>query len=420
MCGDNSPDSDIHPGSESDKANKDSIADKNLNISGIKQSMISVSVAKLDMLMDMVGELVISESMVIRNPDLANLQLDNFSKASRQLHKIIGDLQDIVMSIRMVPLSVTFQKMNRIVRDMSRKLKKDINLEIIGEETEVDKNIIEHISDPLMHLIRNSIDHGIEPADERARADKPAKGSIILEAKNAGGNVWITVKDDGKGLCRDKIYKKALAGGYTNKSENELTDKEIYSFILLPGFSTSDNVTEFSGRGVGMDVVAKNIGKIDGTVIVDSTPGKGTAVSVKIPLTLAIIDGMVIQVGNARYIIPTVSIKESFKAGSENIITDTSGNEFIMVRGNCYPVLRIHRLFKINTEITDIHDGIVIMTENNEKAICIFADVLLGEQQIVVKSLPGYIKKVKGISGCTLLGDGGIGLILDIAGLTGS
>ena len=166
--------------------------------------------------------------------------------------------------------------------------------------------------------------------------------------------------------------------------------------------------------------MAKNIGKIDGTVIVDSTPGKGTAVSVKIPLTLAIIDGMVIQVGNARYIIPTVSIKESFKAGSENIITDTSGNEFIMVRGNCYPVLRIHRLFKINTEITDIHDGIVIMTENNEKAICIFADVLLGEQQIVVKSLPGYIKKVKGISGCTLLGDGGIGLILDIAGLTGS
>lgn len=406
--------------SEAVTLQKEAITEKNTNTSAIKQSMISVSVSKLDMLMDMVGELVISEAMVIHNPELDNLQLDGFLKASRQLHKIIGELQDIVMSIRMVPLSVTFQKMNRIVRDMSHKLEKEVKLEIIGEETEVDKNIIEHISDPLMHLIRNSIDHGIEPVDERIRKGKPAEGKITLEAKNSGGDVWITVKDDGKGLDREKILRKAFEKGITNKSEAELTEKDIYSFILLPGFSTNDNVTEFSGRGVGMDVVVRNIDKIGGNVIVESIPDAGTTISVKIPLTLAIIDGMVIRVGDARYIIPTASIKESFKVGTENVITDTSGNEMIMVRGNCYPILRIHKLFDIHTDITDINDGIIVMAENNGKSMCIFTDSLLGQQQVVVKALPGYIKKVKGVSGCTLLGDGGIGLILDIAGLVGS
>lgn len=399
---------------------KNTSPDKNANASAIKQSMISVSVSKLDMLMDMVGELVISEAMVIHNPELDNLQLDGFLKASRQLHKIIGELQDIVMSIRMVPLSVTFQKMNRIVRDMSHKLEKEVKLEIIGEETEVDKNIIEHISDPLMHLIRNSLDHGIEHASERIVKGKPAEGKIILEAKNSGGDVWITVRDDGKGLNKEKILQKAIEKGITNKSEAELTEKEIYSFILLPGFSTKESVTEFSGRGVGMDVVVKNIEKIGGTVIVESTPGAGTTISVKIPLTLAIIDGMVIRVGNARYIIPTASIKESFKVGTENVITDTSGNEMIMVRGSCYPILRVNKLFNLSVGIADIHDGIIVMVENNGKSTCIFTDSLLGQQQVVVKALPGYIKKVKGVSGCTLLGDGGIGLILDIAGLIGS
>ena len=405
---------------ESTVLQKDINADRNANAPAIKQNMISVSVSKLDTLMDMVGELVISEAMVIHNPELDNLPLDGFLKASRQLHKIIGELQDIVMSIRMVPLSVTFRKMNRVVRDMSHKLEKEVKLEIIGEETEVDKNIIEHISDPLMHLIRNSIDHGIEPASERVGKGKPPEGKIILEAKNSGGDVWITVKDDGRGLDKEKILRKAIEKGIANKPEAELTEREIYSFILLPGFSTKESVTEFSGRGVGMDVVVKNIEKIGGTVIVESTRGAGTAISVKIPLTLAIIDGMVIRVGDARYIIPTASIKESFKVGTENVITDTSGNEMIMVRGSCYPILRIHRLFNLSAGIADIHDGIVVMAENNGRSTCIFTDSLLGQQQVVVKALPGYIKKVKGVSGCTLLGDGGIGLILDIAGLIGS
>lgn len=384
------------------------------------QSIISVSVTKLDKLMDLVGELVISEAMVTQNPDLAGLTLDNFQKAARQHRKIINELQDIAMSIRMVPLSTTFQKMNRVVRDMSKKLSKEVRLEIIGEETEVDKNIIEHISDPLMHLIRNSIDHGIESAEERLAKGKPEIGTVTLEAKNEGGDVLIIVKDDGRGLDKEKILARARENGIINRPKSELTDKEIYSYIFLPGFSTKDEVTEFSGRGVGMDVVTKNMGAVGGTVSVDSVPVKGTAITLKIPLTLAIMDGMTIRVGKSTYTVPITSIKESFKAKESDVITDPDGNEMIMIRGECYPVLRLHELYKVKTEITNIPDGIIVMVENEGKGFCIFADELIGEQQVVVKALPNYIrniKKVRGVAGCTLLGDGSISLILDIAGL---
>jgi len=379
-----------------------------------KQSVISVNIAKLDRLMDLVGELVIAEAMVTQNPDLRGLVLNNFNKAARQLNKITTELQDIVMSIRMVPLSTTFQKMNRIVRDMSKKLDKSVELEIIGEETEVDKNIIERLTDPLIHLIRNSIDHGIEMADERAAIGKPPTGKLILEAKNAGGEVWIIVKDDGRGLNKEKILERARENGLIFKPESELTDREIYSFIFLPGFSTKDSVTEFSGRGVGMDIVTKNIEMVGGSVHVDSTPGEGTTFSMRFPLTLAIIDGMIIAVGGNKYTIPTVSILESFKVKSEAIFEDEMGNEMIMVRGECYPIVRLHRRFRIDTEITDFSEGIMIMVEGEDKRMCIFADALLGQQQVVVKALPKYIKKVNGIAGCTLLGDGDISLILNI------
>lgn len=379
-----------------------------------KQSVISVNIAKLDRLMDLVGELVISEAMVTQNPDLKGLVLNNFNKAARQLNKITSELQDIVMSIRMVPLSMTFQKMNRIVRDMSKKLDKSVKLEIIGEETEVDKNIIERITDPLIHLIRNSIDHGIEKADERVAIGKPPTGKLVLEAKNAGGEVWIIVKDDGRGLNKEKILDRARTNGLIFKPESELTDREIYSFIFLPGFSTKESVTEFSGRGVGMDIVTKNIEMVGGSVHIDSTPGEGTTFSIRFPLTLAIIDGMIIAVGGNKYTIPTVAILESFRVKNEAIIEDEMGNEMIMVRGECYPVIRLHRRFRIDTEITDFSEGIMIMVEGEDKRMCIFADALLGQQQVVVKALPKYIKKVNGIAGCTLLGDGDISLILNI------
>lgn len=379
----------------------------------MKQNFISVNLSKLDKLMDLVGELVISESMVTRNPDLRELNLENFSKAARQLRKLTSELQDIVMSIRMVPLTATFQKMNRIVRDMSKKLKKDVNLEIIGEETEVDKNIIENISDPLMHLIRNSLDHGLESPEERLSKEKPKTGKVVLEAKNSGGDVWIIVRDDGKGLNKEKILAKAREHGLFKKPESELTDNEIYNFILLPGFSTNENVTEYSGRGVGMDVVLKNIEKIGGTIVIDSIPEVGSTFSIKIPLTLAIIDGMVVNVGKSSYVVPTVSIKESFRPKEGEVIQDPDGNEMILIRGACYPVLRLNELFNVNTRITKMEEGIIMMVQNENRGLCLFADALIGEQQVVVKALPKYIKKIHGIAGCTMLGDGSISLILD-------
>ncbi len=384
------------------------------------QSIISVDVTKLDKLMDLMGEMVIAEAMVTQNPELQSLKLNSFYKAARQLQKITSEMQDMIMSIRMVPLSATFQKMHRIVRDMSRKLGKEVQLKLIGEETEVDKNIIEHISDPLMHLVRNSIDHGIETADERAAGGKPREGHVTLEAQNAGSDVLVIVRDDGKGLNKEKILKKAIEHGLINKSESELTDREIYNLIFLPGFSTNDSVTEYSGRGVGMDVVLKNLEAIGGSASVDSIEGEGTVTTLKIPLTLAIIDGMNIRVGDARYTLPTVSIQETFRAKGSDTFQDTDGNEMIMVRGQCYPILRLHKIYAIQTEITDLTRGIMLMVEQDGKSVCLFADELLGQHQVVFKALPGYIKntrKIDGLAGCTLLGDGSISLILNIGRL---
>ncbi len=388
---------------------------------GTAQSIISVHVAKLDKLMDLVGEMVTAEAMVLQNPDLKGLELDNFQKAARQLSKITTEIQDTVMSIRMVPLAATFLKMQRIVRDMCKKLGKEVKLEILGEQTEVDKNIIEHISDPLMHLVRNAIDHGIESKSERVSKGKQVVGTVTLEAKNAGNDVLIIVKDDGKGLDKDKIYNKASENGVIYKPQEEMTDKEIFNLILLPGFSTKESVSEFSGRGVGMDVVAKNIEVVGGSLSVESVLGEGTTITLKIPLTLAIIDGMTIKVGRSYYTLPTISIKEFFRPRLSDVITDPDGNEMIMVRGNCYPILRLHKIYKVQTDITNFDAGIIIMLEHDDKTLCVFADELIGQQQVVVKGLPSYIqrfKKAKGLAGCTLLGDGSISLILDIAALT--
>ncbi len=403
---------------DKDKGTRTDRAERETAAGSTTQSIISVSVVKLDKLMDLVGEMVIAEAMVIQNPDLNGLALGNFRKAARQLSKITTDIQDMVMSIRMVPLSATFIKMHRIVRDMCKKLDKEVHLDIIGEETEVDKNIIEHISDPLMHLVRNSIDHGIEAPEDRLSKGKEKIGTITLEAKNAGSDVLIIVKDDGRGLNKEKILKKARENNLLFKNEEDMSDKEIFNLILLPGFSTKETVTEFSGRGVGMDVVTKNIEAVGGALSVDSVPGKGTIITLKIPLTLAIIDGMNIKVGKSRYTIPTITIKESFRPKEGDIISDPDGNEMIMVRGQCYLIRRLHEIYKVETKITKFTEGIIIMVEQDEKTVCVFADELLGQQQVVVKALPGYIqnfKKTRGLAGCTLLGDGSISLILDVA-----
>lgn len=413
---------DLDNTSKTQPFSKEDSEDRNTNIKEIqtvltKQSIISVSLSKLDKLMDLVGEMVIAEAMVIQNPDLKGLELNNFQKAARQLHKITGEIQDVVMSIRMVPVAPTFLKMHRIVRDMSKKLGKTVQLNLIGEETEVDKNIIDHISDPLMHLIRNAIDHGMELPEEREAIGKSRTGTVTLEARNSGSDVLIIVRDDGKGLDKQKILQRAKENGLLNKPENEMTDQEIYNLIVLPGFSTKDNISEFSGRGVGMDVVTKNIEAIGGSISVESIEEMGSTFTLKIPLTLAIIDGMNVKVGNTCYTIPTISIKESFRPKDTDIIKDPDNNEMIMVRGRCYPVMRLHEYYGVANAVTELTEGIFIMVEAKDRVVCIFADELLGQQQVVVKALPNYIKntrKIKGITGCTLLGDGSISLILDI------
>ncbi len=386
-----------------------------------KASFISVNVSKMDQLMELIGELVISESVVLQNPDLKvpGLNLNSFNKAAAQLAKISTDLQNVIMSMRMVPLTNTFQKMNRIVFDVSRKLGKDIEFEMVGEHTEVDKNIIEHISDPLMHLVRNAVDHGIETNEERVDSGKPDKGKVIMSARTEAGKVWISVEDNGKGLDREKILAKARKQGILdeNKPDSAYTDKEVYQFITLPGFSTNEQVTEYSGRGVGMDVVVQNIQQIGGTLDIESTPGFGSIMSLKIPLTLAIIDGIVMETGNSSFVLETGVIKEFVRVKEDMMIHEPDGDEYIMIRGECYPVVRLGKWYGMSEYKESIEDGVMLILEVEEKKVCLFVDKLIGEQEIVVKPIPSYIKKVKGLSGCTQLGDGSIALILDAAGL---
>ncbi len=385
------------------------------------KNIISVNVEKMDMLMDLVGEIVITESMVTKNPEIQNLELENFDKAARQLRKLNNELQDIVMSIRMIQIGPTFHKMHRIVRDMNKQLDKNTRLEISGEETEVDKNIIDTLGEPLMHLIRNSLDHGIESTEDRIAKGKDEKGLVSLDAVNTGGDVIITIKDDGKGLNRDKLLEKATKNNLLTKSPEDMSDKEVFSLILLPGFSTKDDVTEYSGRGVGMDVVKKSIEKVGGNIQIESEKDVGTTINIKIPLTLAIIDGMKISVGDSIFTVPTNTIKESFKAKKEDLIKDTSGKEMILIREDVYPVVRLHEIFGLKSKKTSLLEGILVMVETEESNYCLFADEILGEQQVVVKPIPAYLMqytvKDSGVAGCAILGNADISLILDISGI---
>lgn len=383
-----------------------------------KQSLISVNLSKLDKLMALVGEIVITESMVIASPELQNVKLDGFLKSARQLRKLTDDLQDISMSLRMVPVSGVFQKMNRIVRDMKKTLNKDVRLTIIGENTEVDKTIVDSISDPIMHIVRNAMDHGIEDTpQERLAGDKDAQAEIILSASHTGSEVIISVEDDGKGMDTEAILAKASRNGLLTKPEEEYSKREILSLLMIPGFSTNTEVTEFSGRGVGLDVVKKNVETIGGTISITSEKGLGSCTTLKIPLTLAIVDGMEIAIGEHIFTLPIANIRQSFKATREDIILDASGHEIIQCMEQFYPIIRIRDLFQIPCGFTDIEDGILIWVEASDKSYCMFVDQLVGEQQVVVKPFPAYLNnfniKNSGLSGCTILGDGNISIILD-------
>ncbi|MEJ5244708.1 MAG: chemotaxis protein CheA [Bacteroidota bacterium] len=378
---------------------------------------IRVETSKIDKLFDLVGELITIETMVTNSPDLQGLELPNFLKSANMLNKITRELQEVAMSVRMMPLENLFNKMKRLVRDVSLKMNKKVNLEISGQETEMDKNVIDEVADPLVHILRNAIDHGIEPPEVRIKKGKPEVGSISLKARYEGNEILIIVKDDGAGINRDKILKKAEDRGIISGNTDKMTDKEVFQLIFEPGFSTAEQVTDISGRGVGMDVVRKNIEKLHGSVDIESKEGFGSTFTLRIPLTLAIMDAMLIRVGQSRYALPLLAVTESFRVNRHMISKTMDGLEVCKLRDDVLPVIRLHELFNIVPDSYDLEKGIMIIIESREKQVALFADEIIGQQQAVIKGLSDYIGKVSGITGCMILGDGGIGLIIDIESL---
>ncbi|MGC3960382.1 MAG: chemotaxis protein CheA [Verrucomicrobiota bacterium] len=377
---------------------------------------VKVDTLKLDSLIDLVGELVISESMVVQDPELLKLPSRHLARNLSQLRRITSELQRTAMSLRMVPIRATFQKMTRLVRDLAAKQNKLVQLVMSGEDTELDRNIVEEISDPLVHMIRNAADHGIEKPDARAKKGKPGLGTINLRAFHRGGNIVIQIQDDGNGLAKEKLLSKAQEKGIIKPGQT-LTDKEIYDLIFAPGFSTADQITDISGRGVGMDVVRRNIEKLRGKVEIDTAAGQGTTFTIYLPLTLAIIDGMIVSVGGERYIIPTLSVRESFRPRAEMISTVHERGEMVNVRGRLCPLLRLHKYFDQPAKTTDATEGIVVVIESGEQTRCLLVDELIGKQEVVIKSLGGTLKKNPSLAGRTVLGDGRVGLILNVDSL---
>lgn len=390
-------------------------------VKNVKQNLVNVNLDKLDKLMDIVGEIVIAESIVTSNPEIKKLKIDNFVKSSLHLRKLISELQNNVMSIRMIPISLVFQKMNRVVRDMGKKLNKKVELLIFDEGTEVDKTIIDNLSDPIMHIVRNSMDHGIERSSDRIELGKSSVGKIALFAQNTGGEIVIAISDDGCGIDKDSILDEAESSGLLTKSKKEYTKKEIFSLILMPGFSTKKDITQFSGRGVGMDIVKKNIEKIGGSISIDSIRDKGTTIVIKIPITLAIILGLEICIGDQVYTIPLNSIYQTFRANKGDIIKGVDGSDVFIKGDKYYPIIKLFEMYDIPTNLSNIEEGLFVHIKVENKDYCVLIDGINGERQVVVKPLPKYLDmfnvKNYGIAGCTILGNGDVSLILDVYSL---
>ena len=386
-----------------------------------KESLISVNLSKLDQLSALVGEIVITEAMVTGSPDLKDLHLEAFSKSARELRKLTDELQDVSMSLRMVPVSNTFQKMTRIVRDMCKKLNKQARLTLVGENTEVDKTIVDSISDPIMHMVRNSMDHGIEDnPEDRVAAGKNPTGEIILSAQDTGSEVIITIQDDGQGVNDEAVLRKAIKNGLASP-DVQYSHKEILNFLMMPGFSTNTEVTEFSGRGVGMDVVKSGVESLGGTVTITSEQGKGMTTTMRIPLTMAIMDGMEVSVGDSIFTIPINNIRSSLKITEQDILHDSVNGEMVKIMDGYYPIIRARDFYSLPGGVDNIGDGILMWLESGDCSYGLFVDELLGEQQIVVKPLPSYVNNMDiknyGIAGCSILGDGNISIILDAGSL---
>lgn len=377
------------------------------------EDSIRVKTEKLDFLIDMVGELVITFNLFHQDKNVLKILDHDFLKKKSQLQRVISDLQKASMSLRMVPINQTFTKMKRVVRDYTMKHKKSIDLVLLGEETEIDRNMVDSLNEPLVHMIRNACDHGIESADEREKKGKPAKGTVTLSAYHKGNNIIIDVQDDGKGLDKEKILKKAIDKNLIEQNA-VLTDSEIFKLVFLPGFSTMEVVSNVSGRGVGMDVVMQAITHLGGNVEIMSEPNKGSIFRIALPLTLAIIEGMLVKVSGELYIIPIANIKRSLKPDNEVLNSIMNKAETVKVEGKLIPVVRLNRKFKFMAKNENLTDCLIIILETGEKQFAVAVDELLGIQNVVVKTLGEKFKDLDGISGATIMGDGKVGLILDV------
>jgi two-component system chemotaxis sensor kinase CheA len=396
----------------------DAPAKQEASMSGLGDSgSIRVSVEKIDELMNTVGELVITQAMLSQlgshfdGPDAEKLR-----GGLAQLERNMRELQESVMRVRMLPISFVFSRFPRMVRDLAQRLGKQIELKLTGEQTELDKTVLEKIGDPLVHLVRNSIDHGIESPEARTAAGKSAEGTVHLDACHRGGNIAVEVSDDGGGLDKERILAKARARGLVGASDS-LTDTEIHELIFVPGFSTAEKTTDVSGRGVGMDVVRRNVKELGGKIDVRSDPGRGSRFTITLPLTLAIVDGQSVAVGTETYIVPLISIVESMQLKSSGVTRLSGHSEVISFRGDYLPIIRLHELFGVEPRAHALHEGLVVVAEGDGRRVGLFVDDLLGQQQVVIKSLEANYGHIEGVSGATILGDGSVALILDVPGL---
>ncbi len=380
---------------------------------------VKVSTEKLDHLVDMVGELVVAQSLLSHDQDIAAVENPRLQRNLSQLSRITSDVQRTAMSMRMVPVENLFRRMTRLVRDVARKEGKRAELVTTGNDTELDRNIVEALADPLMHMVRNAVGHGLETPEERRQAGKPETGSIRLSAYHQSGFIMIDLADDGRGLSCERILKKARERGLVAEGAN-LSDEEIRNLVFEPGFSTASVVNDVSGRGVGMDVVRKNIIKLRGRVDIDSVEGRGTTFSLKVPLTLAIIEGLIVGVGRHRYIVPIYAVREMLRPTTDAMSTVQGRDEMVRVRGRLLPVVRLYKKFQVTPRSEDPTESLLLVTETIGKQYCIMVDDLIGKQEVVIKSLGETLKHVSGIAGGAILGDGHVGLILDMDGIFGA
>lgn len=378
---------------------------------------VKVDSNRLDIMIDAIGELVIAEAMVTQSPELINVVDEAMERRLSHLSKITRELQEMATSLRLMPIRSTFQRMARLARDTAKKLNKRIEFVTSGDETELDKNVVDQIGDPLVHMVRNAVDHGLEDNEEsRIQAGKPAAGKVELRAFHKGGSIYIEIADDGAGLDRDRILRKAIERGLVSEDQ-KLTDQEVFLLIMEPGFSTASVVSDVSGRGVGMDVVRKNIQKMRGQIEIQSKPGKGTTFSIRLPLTLAIIDGMVVRVANRRYVIPLLSITRMLRPDESKVPTVFNQAEMLQTEEGLIPLYRVHRLFNIQGATTDPAEASVVVVEHEGKRAGLLIDELLGQQQIVIKSLGESMRGIDGIAGGAIMPDGKVGLIMDLDSL---